>query len=466
MVDGKGKTKNNRAFFNQLMVGLALGVSGASMVFAMNFATFGVPSMERDEDFEATLDQLRLLASIVAIGAMLGNFIAGGMVDSMGRRTTIMAGALLYLFGYVLLAVSWTVTIAMVARVVCGVATSLTSLGGMIYMTEVVHPKVRDRIGSLMGILGNFGMLVAFVSGSVMEWRGMAWVGFVCASPLLIFIYMAESPNFLIKTGQKEEALQVLLKYRESATEARKEYEDILLAANKATETTASIGEMFSYPYITPLITSLVLLVAQQLTGINGITIKAVNLFEQLGTSIDPAYCTVMIAIVSMITAVVTSEIHSRFNRKPTLVVSTVLSSLSELFIGLFLLAKSGEGAVKEWADANSAWGLFTVLFFYVSFNVGLGPIPWIYMGEGIPSKVRGPASAISGTATMLFMFISMQIFDPLTDFLGLHCSLILLAVSSFFVTVLGSFIMFETKGKTVSQIDGHYLDLEKKKKE
>ncbi|KAA0202024.1 hypothetical protein HAZT_HAZT009606 [Hyalella azteca] len=431
---------------------------------------------------------MRLIGSIVPAGAMVGNFLAGMLVDNIGRKMTMMAGAVLCLIAYVLLACAPSVALALVSRAVSGVAASLAAIGGMIYTTEIVHPKVRDRIGSVSGILANLGMLIAFMSGSVVEWRGMAWIGVALSLPFFfILMYLQESPNYLIKkgmqflhfssslftsklfyfvlsSGRRDEARQVLLNYRESATEAIKEYEELLQATNKASKSTASPKDLFSAPYITPLLTCLILQIAQQLTGITGITNKAVTIFSMLGTSIDPAYCTVMIAIVSMITAVLTSEINARFERKPTLLVSTVFMAMAQVCVGFFLLAKSSGGPLGEWADANSILALGSVLFFYIAFGAGLGPMPWIYMGEGIPSKIRGPASAISMTLSMLSIFVVLQLFDPLIEYFGFHYCLMILAVASSSATFLALSIMLETKGKTVSQIDKHYLDLEKKR--
>ncbi|XP_018007721.1 facilitated trehalose transporter Tret1 [Hyalella azteca] len=459
------KTKRNRAYFNQLLAGIAMGISACGMTFAMNFPTFGVPSMEKDDSFSTSPDDLRLIGSIVPAGAMVGNFLAGMLVDNIGRKMTMMAGAVLCLIAYVLLACAPSVALALVSRAVSGVAASLAAIGGMIYTTEIVHPKVRDRIGSVSGILANLGMLIAFMSGSVVEWRGMAWIGVALSLPFFfILMYLQESPNYLIKKGRRDEARQVLLNYRESATEAIKEYEELLQATNKASKSTASPKDLFSAPYITPLLTCLILQIAQQLTGITGITNKAVTIFSMLGTSIDPAYCTVMIAIVSMITAVLTSEINARFERKPTLLVSTVFMAMAQVCVGFFLLAKSSGGPLGEWADANSILALGSVLFFYIAFGAGLGPMPWIYMGEGIPSKIRGPASAISMTLSMLSIFVVLQLFDPLIEYFGFHYCLMILAVASSSATFLALSIMLETKGKTVSQIDKHYLDLEKKR--
>lgn len=46
------------------------------------------------------------------------------------------------------------------------------------------------------------GMLLAFVVGTMLEWRGSAWIGAVMALPLLAMIAsLSDTPVYLIKKG-------------------------------------------------------------------------------------------------------------------------------------------------------------------------------------------------------------------------------------------------------------------------
>lgn len=58
------------------------------------------------------------------------------------------------------------------------------------------------------------GMLLAFVSGSALEWRGQVWVGAVLAAPLLAMVLtLTETPVFLLKQGKINLATKMIIVY-------------------------------------------------------------------------------------------------------------------------------------------------------------------------------------------------------------------------------------------------------------
>lgn len=460
------KKDEKRAFYNQLYVSVITGLGGASMMFSMNFPTFGIPSMERDPNFEITPDQSTLIGSLVPAVAIFGNFGAGLLVDTVGRKKTVLAGGILYVIAYLLLGMATNVTQALASRALCGLGGSLMMIGGMIFMTETVEPSLRDRLGAISGVLVNAGMLAAFVCGSLMEWRGSAWAGLVGVLPMMLMLsFLTETPLFLIKGGKNKEALATLKVYRATEAEATKEYKELVESSRHNDESSVSIGEIFTPPYLTALLVPIVMLVAQQMTGITGVTTYAVNLFEYLGTEVDPSYCTVMIGVVNIITTIIGAEVHSRFDRKPTLMISTAVLVITEVFIGMFCWARESGGAWKTWSDANSSWALISVLLFFFSFNIGLGPMAWMYMGEGLPSKIRGPVSAIAITFSMLALFVILQVYNPMVASLGYHYSFFLFAAVTSVCVVVVNWLMVETRGRSISEMDDYYNDLKSKKR-
>lgn len=222
---------------------------------------------------------------------------------------------------------------------------------------------------------------------------------------------------------------------------------------------------MFTQPYLTAILVPLVMLVGQQMTGITGVTTYAVSLFEYLGSTVDPSFCTVMIGVVNIITAIIGAEIHSRFDRKPTLFFSTVAMAFCEVFLGAFCWARESGGAWKAWTDANSSLALISILLFFFFFGIGLGPMPWMFMGEGLPSKIRGPASAIAITFSMLSLFVILQTFNPLVSALGYHFSFFLFAAVAMICVVIVNLLAVETRGRSISQMDDYYNALKSKKR-
>lgn len=64
-------------------------------------------------------------------------------MDSLGRRKTIMIGALINLVGAVLQASAQDLAMVLVGRILAGWAVGLMSMSVPIYQSECAHPKTR-----------------------------------------------------------------------------------------------------------------------------------------------------------------------------------------------------------------------------------------------------------------------------------------------------------------------------------
>lgn len=60
---------------------------------------------------------------------------------------------------YMILIASYTATHVLIARALSGFGGSLSMIGGMVYMAEVMHPSNRERLGCVAGLLINAGKI-------------------------------------------------------------------------------------------------------------------------------------------------------------------------------------------------------------------------------------------------------------------------------------------------------------------
>jgi len=64
-------------------------------------------------------------------------------MDSLGRRKTIMIGAIINLIGAILQCAAQDLAMILVGRIFAGWAVGLLSMSVPIYQTECAHPKTR-----------------------------------------------------------------------------------------------------------------------------------------------------------------------------------------------------------------------------------------------------------------------------------------------------------------------------------
>lgn len=90
-----------------------------------------------------------------------------------------------------------------------------------------------------------------------------------------------------------------------------------------------------------------------------------------------------------------------------------------------------------------------------------LGPIPWAYMGEIFPTRLKGTASSSAAFFNWMLAFIVTISFPSAVDAFGSAAVLfffsLICALSVFFVI----FFMVETKGKTFTEIQQEFGTIE-----
>jgi MFS family permease len=69
----------------------------------------------------------------------------GFTMDSLGRRKTIMLGAMINLVGAVLQCAAQNLAMVLVGRIFAGWAVGVLSMSVPIYQSECAHPKTRGK---------------------------------------------------------------------------------------------------------------------------------------------------------------------------------------------------------------------------------------------------------------------------------------------------------------------------------
>lgn len=70
-------------------------------------------------------------------------------MDSLGRRKTIMIGAIINLIGAILQTAAQHLAMILVGRIMAGWAVGLLSMSVPVYQTECAHPKTRGKSKAL-----------------------------------------------------------------------------------------------------------------------------------------------------------------------------------------------------------------------------------------------------------------------------------------------------------------------------
>jgi len=125
----------------------------------------------------------------------------------------------------------------------------------------------------------------------------------------------------------------------------------------------------------------------QQATGANAVVFFAHTIFMDAGSHVDAGVGAIAISIVQVLTTAFSAGIVDRAGRRILLLISQTLVTMCLVLIGLYFYLKSfGE----EYGEQLGWLPLVGLCTFSMSFALGLGPLPWILMGELLPENVKG----------------------------------------------------------------------------
>jgi facilitated trehalose transporter len=186
-----------------VVVGIALSYS-AVLVPQLESPDSGIPPV--------TKFQTSLVASIIVLMVPIGSIIAGFLMDMIGRINTIKAAAFPAILGFVLIATAPNVYFILAGRIFMGIACALGSSPAVVYITEVARADLRGSLISSGPTIASAGMVFTYIGGALLNWRTVAWLGilFTIIPVVFIWIYVPESPVYLVSRGRIEDAAKSL----------------------------------------------------------------------------------------------------------------------------------------------------------------------------------------------------------------------------------------------------------------
>lgn len=320
------------------------------------------------------------------------------------------------------------------------------------YVAEISQAHNRGKFGSAMGVLITLGIIYPFSIGPHLS---IPIYSITCAIPLLIFlfvfaIFMPESPYYLVVQGNFDGADAALRKLRQPGSDIRLELAEIKEGVEQEKQNSAGLKELFtSAAGRKALYISFGLVALQQFAGINPLMAFMKTIYEAAGSTIPSNICTIITGSVQVLSNTACIFMVERMGRKKLLLISCIFCFLSMTVLGVYFCLK------QKGFDVQPVFWLpiLCLIIYMMVFSFGLGPLPWTVMGEIFPSNIKGVASAMSSTTSFLSACLITFIFPVLSEILGMAGSFWLFAFFCFIGYFFVYFVLFETKGKSLAQI-------------
>ena len=293
-----------------ILYGFDMGVIAAALIYV------------RDSFHLSTVMQ-EVLVIAVLIGVMIGALIGGTVADRIGRRKTLIWGAVLFIVGSVLAPLSPNVYVLFVARGLLGIAVGFTSVTAPVYVSELAPPQSRGLLIGLYQFALTMGIaladLVGYCFAASQGWRWMFGFGLI---PAELFLFMVltvpESPRWLFVQNRLAEAELVLKSYTDEAG-ARLLLEDIRVSLMTKMERRWSA--LWSPAVRGSLFIAVGFMVLIPATGINAILYYGPQIFSLAGISSNKSaiFATFLVAVTNVLATVIALVLVDRVGRKPLL---------------------------------------------------------------------------------------------------------------------------------------------------
>lgn len=163
-----------------------------------------------------------------------------------------------------------------------------------------------------------------------------------------------------------------------------------------------------------------------------------------------PEVQTIIIGIMQVVATLVSTLVVDHWGRKKLLLVSDFVMAICTITLGAYFhMLESDKDSVT-----HLGWLPVTALcVFIITFSLGFGPVPWLMLGEIFSPDVKGLAGSLAGTLNWLLAFLVTKTFTNLTAALNKSGTFWLFSGFSVVGTVFVFFVVLETKGKSLSQI-------------
>jgi SP family arabinose:H+ symporter-like MFS transporter len=428
------------------VVSIVAAIGGLLFGFDAGVISGAIPFVTKH--FNINVHQEGFTVSILIIGCIIGASGSGALSDRFGRKKILIVLALFYTLSAILSAVPKTHIELIIARFIGGLAVGASSVLSPMYISEISPARIRGRLVSLNQFTIVTGILLTYFSNWLLvdigsnNWRWMFGVEAIPAGIFLFLLFFVpESPRWLAKQGKRDNALAILTKIS-GQKHAEAEMDEIVTTLE---EEEGSFRELLQPGLSRILIAAILLGFFSQICGIDAVIYYAPKIFLWSGyKSASSAFlASVIVAVTNFLFTIIALLYVDKFGRKPLLLFGLIGMTISFLLTGYALQSDT----------TRAHWVLIPILSYIAFFAISLGPVPWIFISEVFPNKIRGRAVSIATMALWISNFIIAQSFPWMVEIIGGR-SFYIFSMVCFVTFLFVLFMITETKGKTLEEIE------------
>ncbi|ERS97058.1 hypothetical protein HMPREF1624_06387 [Sporothrix schenckii ATCC 58251] len=440
----------------------------------------------RDSSGHLNVDssQSAAIVSILSAGTFFGALSAAPIADFIGRRFGLIACSCVFIFGVILQTIATAIPLFLAGRFFAGLGLGMISSIIPLYQSETSPKWIRGLIVGTYQLSITIGLLLASIVNNASKdrndtgsYRVPIAVQFAWALILICGMFvLPETPRYLIKKDNHAAAAKSLARLRRLP----EDHESVLaelaeIQANHEYDLSlgkSSYADCFKGNYLKRLITGCCLQGLQQLTGINFIFYYGTQFFKNSGftNSFTISLITNCVNTASTFPGLYAIE---KWGRRPVLFWGAVGMCTAQFIVailGTTTTTQDAQGNIIVLNESAQKAAIAFICIYIFCFAASWGPIAWVVTGEIFPLKIRAKSLSMT-TATNWLLNWAIAYSTPfLVDYgpgnANLQSKIFFVWGGCCFVCIaFVYFLIYETKGLTLEQVDELYEEVSVAKK-
>ncbi|KAH7318320.1 general substrate transporter [Stachybotrys elegans] len=463
------------ACWGGMLFGWETGAIGGILRMELAQEKYGYAHLSSSQ--KATQDQN--IVSTLQAGCFLACFITGWAADRFGRRLCLIFTGFLALLGVIFQAASTSngsLAVMYVGRFIAGLGVGAASTLTPLYVSEAAPRSIRGGLTAIYQLFIVVGIMIAFwinygcilhVSGHAVYIIPLALQGMPAIFLIAGMFVSPESPRWCARKDDWERASAILSRTRGLPADSEYVQAEIQEMATQLeierrligdASTSALLREMFTIPgNRNRALISVMLMICQQMTGVNAVNYYAPQIFANLGMTGTEAslfatgiYGVVKTAAILIFLLFVADSLGRR---------GSLLWTSAALAIVMYIVGIYGRVQPPVEGEPVTPFGYVAITCIYLwaaAFQFGWGPCCWILVSEIPTARLRAFNVALGAATQWLFNFIIARTVLTMQQTMG-RAGYGMFFMFGTFCILMGAFVWFcvpETKGLSLEKMD------------
>lgn len=400
-----------------------------------------------------------IATSSLVFAAAIGALVGGRVSDARGRRWTIVALAVLFFVGSLVVVAAPGLEVLVVGRVALGLAVGGASTVVPVYLSELAPHEIRGSLSGRNELAIVSGQLAAFVVNAILGaqlghldgvWRIMFAVCALPAAALFVgMLRMPESPRWLVDHGRRDEALAVLQRIR-TPERAAAELADVEAIARMRQADRVTLADVLrDRRLLAILLTGIGLGIGQQVTGINAIMYYGQTVLVESGFERQAALvANVAPGVIAVLGGIVALWTMDRVDRRTTFVLGFGLTTICQVLIGVASLVLQPGDPARPFVI------LALVVAFVGAMQTFLNVAFWVTLSEIFPMRMRGLGVGVGAFANWITNASLALAFPSLVANVGISGTFFGFAVLGACALAFVLWRLPESRGRTLEALE------------